>query len=232
MRPRLHGGVYAILDVRAPSPDAGTDLGEGGSMSGVIDAGDVEAVTESLLEGGVKNIQLRAKTLDARAFLSLARRMRRLTERAGVMLIINDRPDIAVLSEADGVHLGQTDLDAADVRPWIRPSQIIGVSCHGLEQAHAAADSQVVDYIGFGPVYPTLSKKDPDPVIGVGALQSVAVALPNVDVVAIGGITIDRLREIQRAGARCAAMISALLAADSVRERAAAAVTAWNTPEP
>jgi thiamine-phosphate pyrophosphorylase len=209
---RIPAGVYAIVDAR---PEHGL--------------AHVESMTRALLSGGARVLQLRAKSHRGRALLALAHRVRVLTEESGATFIVDDRPDVAVLCGADGVHLGQNDLDAVSVRRWFPVRKIIGVSCHDLAQAERVASSHAADYIGFGPVYPTRSKEAPDPVVGVDALARVcawAGALP-LDVVAIGGITVDRLPEIRSAGARGAALISALLGASDIRAATERALEQW-----
>jgi thiamine-phosphate pyrophosphorylase len=196
-------GVLAIVDIRGRAAD--------GTPSGFVEPTDAVRVTERLLEGGIRTIELRAKHNRDRERLELARALREATKRLNARLIVNDRPDIALLAEADGVHLGQTDLAARAVRGWLPPSMWIGVSCHSHAQARAVHAERSADYIGFGPVYPTASKRDPDPVVGVAALREICAELSDLPVVAIGGITIDRLADVRASGAAGAAMISGLL---------------------
>jgi len=127
-----------------------------------------------------------------------------------VTLIINDRVDIALTIEADGVHLGQDDLPADKAREILGDSAIIGLSTHNLEQA-IAASKQPVDYIAIGPVFPTTSKADPDEVIGLDLLRRVRDALPAARLVAIGGINDENITDVLAAGADSAAGRSALL---------------------
>lgn len=200
------GGVYAIVDVTAGRPpDAATRL------------------ARELLEGGIRVIQLRAKALPARAFLALARELRELTRAAGAAFVVNDRPDIAVLAGAEAVHLGQDDLPAAAVRAWLPASIRIGVSCHDPAQARAAAG--VADYIGYGPVFATATKANPDPVVGVDGLRRIRSEHSELPVVAIGGIDLDRLAAVKSTGVEAAAMISALTGAQT----AARAISIWES---
>src|SRR5262249_23947879 len=140
---------------------------------------------EEALDGGVDILQLREKALPAREALSLARTLREITARRGVLFIINDRPDLALLSHADGVHVGQDDLPVAAARSLVGDSMLVGVSTHSVDQARAA-EREGADYIGVGPVFPT-STKDAGPTLGSEGLREVldAVSLP---VFAIGGI--------------------------------------------
>ena len=206
-------GVYAIVDA-----------------GGGVAVERAESAAQALLAGGVRLLQLRAKSIPIRDLLALARRLRAITRSAGAQLIINDRPDVAVIAEADGVHLGQADLPAEAVRPWLPAGMAIGVSCHDLAQVEAALRGGAASYLGYGPVYPTRSKESPDPVTGIDGLSAacrLAAALP---VVAIGGITVAALPEIRAAGARSAAMISDLLARGDIEARARAAVAAFGGP--
>lgn len=184
-------------------------------------------VTEALLDGGARMIQLRAKTLPAREILALARELVPVTHQRGATLIVNDRPDIARLAGADGVHLGQTDLPASDVRTWLPPSMAIGVSCHNPHELDDAVATGVANYLGVGPLFPTGSKANPDPVIGLAGLAAARARHPNVPLVGIGGITVDRLAAVRRAGATAAAMIAGLLEAPDLTQRMREAVAAW-----
>jgi thiamine-phosphate pyrophosphorylase len=195
-------GVLPIVDVRGRARD--------GSVTGFVDPASVRGVTERLVSAGARAIELRAKHASDSERLDLARTMRAVTRAGAVRLIINDRPDIALLADADAVHLGQTDLSPAEVRRWLPASIAIGVSCHSFAQARAAWEEGVASYLGFGPIYPTSSKQDPDPVVGIAALAAVCAAFEAMPVVAIGGISVDRLGEIRAAGASGAAMISGL----------------------
>jgi thiamine-phosphate pyrophosphorylase len=195
-------GIYGIVDVtEARSPEMARQL------------------AKDLVAGGVRILQLRAKALSARKFLDLARDLRALD----VFFVINDRPDIALLAGADAVHLGQDDLPPAAVRSWIPSEMMLGVSCHNPEQAQAAAE--VADYLGYGPIFTTGSKVNPDPVVGLEGLAAIKREHPEVPIVAIGGIDLVRLPAVRQTGADAAAMISALV------DRAAAerAVALWGS---
>lgn len=216
---KLRGGIYAIVDV-APSDQA--------AASGVsIAAARVAAVTAELLSGGARVLQLRAKRSDDREILDLARAMRDLTRPFGAQLIIDDRADIALLADADGVHLGQADLPAAEVRRWFPPDRLIGVSCHSPEQAEAAVRDGAASYLGYGPVYATTSKERPDPVVGVRELEEVCRRFSPMPIVAIGGVTVARLEQLRASGAHGAAMISALLGSSDIVGATTAAARAF-----
>ncbi|MGD2174937.1 MAG: thiamine phosphate synthase [Candidatus Brocadiaceae bacterium] len=170
-----------------------------------------------LLAGGADVVQLREKDLSDAELLERARELREITRRAGRVLIINDRPDVALLSDADGVHLGQDDLPPPAVREMLPRPMAIGLSTHSPEQA-GRAEALGVDYIGVGPVAPTPTKgyrEGGGPELVRRACQS--TSLPAV---AIGGITRQNAVECIRAGAAGVAVCSALCAADDP-ERAA-----------
>jgi thiamine-phosphate pyrophosphorylase len=193
-------GYYAILDMT-------TELaGDGGAL---------EARARQRLAAGPCCLQLRAKTATARALEAAARRLLPLCRAAGVPFCVNDRLDVALAVGADVVHLGQDDLPLADARRVRelagRPDLLIGFSTHDRAQAIAAAGAGA-DYIGFGPVFGTRSKANPDPTVGLDALAEIcrAVAVP---VVAIGGIALTAVPAVARAGAAAAAIIAAIDAA-------------------
>ncbi|HKA86300.1 MAG TPA: thiamine phosphate synthase [Haliangiales bacterium] len=159
-----------------------------------------------LVKGGASILQVRVKKGGSGALLEIARAVRAVV--AGIPLVVNDRPDIALAVGAEGVHLGQDDLPLPAARN-IAPGLLIGVSTHTLAQARAAAEGGA-DYLGFGPIYPTGTKDNPDPVVGVGQLARVVAAVAPVPVVAIGGITPARAREVADTGAAAACVISAV----------------------
>jgi thiamine-phosphate pyrophosphorylase len=160
-------------------------------------------------------LQLRAKLAGARDFAEAARDLQSISRAAGVPFCVNDRLDVALAVGADVVHLGQDDLPLADALALRteagRPDLVIGISTHNHAQALAAAEGGA-DYLGFGPIFGTASKLNPDPTVGLGALASVcrAVSLP---VVAIGGITLDTVGAVAQAGASAAALIAAVTSA-------------------
>jgi thiamine-phosphate pyrophosphorylase len=175
-------------------------------------------LAQAMLDAGVRLLQLRVKDEPTRRFVEIARLVQAAADRAGALLIINDRADIAKLVHAAGVHLGQEDLPVAAARAILGPDKIIGLSTHSAAQAAAAAQEGVADYIGFGPIFPTSSKQRPDPVQGLDGLREVRrrVALP---IVAIGGITTETLPEVLAAGADAVAMISDVVRAPDVSDR-------------
>ena len=167
---------------------------------------------EELLRGGATLIQYRDKSSDERRFLSCARELRRVT-RDRARLVINDRIDLALACEADGVHLGQDDLSPSAARNILDASGkrnfLIGFSTHNLDQVREA-DSSPVDYVAVGPVFATASKANPDPVIGLEGVRAARQATSR-PLVAIGGITRGNCRQVKEAGADSVAVIADLL---------------------
>ena len=189
---------------------------------GIVDpdhapAGPIETA-RAILAGGCAVLQLRYKRSDDAEHLSLARELRELAHAAGVPFVINDRLDIALLAQADGLHLGQDDLPIAEARRLFAGP--IGISTHDRAQARAAA-ADGADLIGFGPVFATATKERPDPVVGLEVLRQV-VAEVSIPVVAIGGLTVDRAAEARAAGAPLVAAIGAVSRAPDVSAAARA----------
>ncbi|MHC4592677.1 MAG: thiamine phosphate synthase [Planctomycetota bacterium] len=166
---------------------------------------------ELLLAGGADVIQLREKDLPDGQLLARAGILREMTAEAGALLIINDRPDVALVSGADGVHLGQDDLPPAHVRGMVGSDMLIGWSTHSVEQA-AQAQQLPVDYIGVGPVHPT-DTKGYETGIGVELVRQVCARV-RCPTVAIGGITRDNAAAVVEAGATAVAACSALCGAE------------------
>lgn len=166
--------------------------------------------TARLIAGGAKIVQLREKHLNPRELFEAAKAAVAVARQHQVPLIINDRADIALLVRADGVHLGQDDLPPAAAREFLGPGAIIGFSTHNLEQAKRAAELPI-DYLAMGPIFSTSSKENPDPVVGLKGLREVRRAVPNLPLVAIGGITTATAVDVLAAGADSVAVIGALL---------------------
>ncbi|HKQ08747.1 MAG TPA: thiamine phosphate synthase [Blastocatellia bacterium] len=175
-------------------------------LSGLTHAEQVER----LAAGGATIVQLREKLASPREFYDAAREAMRVARALGVRLIINDRVDIALAVDADGVHLGQDDLPPRRARALMGASRIVGYSTHNVEQA-LEADSTPVDYLAIGPVFQTTTKEKADPVVGfelIGGLKS-RLTKP---LVAIGGITLETAPAVIAAGADSVAVISDLYA--------------------
>jgi thiamine-phosphate pyrophosphorylase len=177
-------------------------------------------VAERILAGGCAALQLRDKLSTDREVVALGRELAQLCGRADVPLIINDRFWLAQEIGASGVHVGQTDTPLPEVRRQLPPQLTVGVSSHDLAQA-LAAEHQGADLVGFGPVFPTGSKADADPVVGVLALRELCQHV-RIPVVAIGGINLERAAAVSACGAPLGAAISALCAAQEIEQAAAA----------
>jgi len=173
-----------------------------------------EEIAKAAIRGGATAVQLRMKDESARAILDAARALAPLCRAAGVALIINDRIDVALIAGADGVHIGQDDLPAAEVRALMGPRALIGVSAATVEEA-AAAERAGADYLGVGSIYGTATKPDAGEPIGLGRLAEIrrAVRLP---LVGIGGIAPGNAAAVIRAGAHGVAVITAVTLADDM----------------
>jgi thiamine-phosphate pyrophosphorylase len=177
-----------------------------------------------LARGGASLIQVREKHESARSFFKEAEAALRAAREFGARLIINDRVDIALALGADGVHLGQDDLPPEAARRIMGERAIIGFSTHSVEQA-IAASRLPIDYLAIGPVFPTHTKENPDPVVGLDGLRRVREAVsPELSLVAIGGISLENGAQALAAGACSLAVISALLTDSSQIE---ARTRAW-----
>lgn len=177
----------------------------------------LEDVVAEAAEGGCTMVQLREKHADTGEFVDLARRLLTVLKPLNIPLIVNDRVDVALAAGAEGVHVGQSDMRPADVRRLMGPDAIVGLSVETGEELRAA-QSEPVDYIGIGPVYPTETKKDVhgSPWGPEGLARAVrSSALP---LVAIGGVKPDNVPEISRSGVAGIAVVSAICSAPSPRE--------------
>lgn len=171
---------------------------------------------KAMIEGGIKIIQYRDKTKSIKEKVKEAREIRELCKRNGVVFIVNDHVDIAILVDADGVHIGQDDMDPSDVRKLIGDNKIIGLSTHSEEQGMKAYLNPDVDYIGVGPIFPTTTK-DTAPV-GLGYLEY-AVKNLHLPFTAIGGIKEHNLHEIISRGAKNVCLVSDIVGADNITEK-------------
>lgn len=203
-RPRLRRGLYLVLS----NPAAG-----------------YERLTEMAVSANIAAVQLRPKTgkacngavapptaADDRNTLRIACSLRDITRASNTLFIVNDRPDIAALSDADGVHVGQDDLPPCAARRLVGGRKLVGLSTHNLNQIQASA-AEPVDYVGFGPLYETGSKAIPDPIVGPERLSQ-AAGLTGYPIVAIGGMTTMRIRQLDLTKCHCVGIISAISAAD------------------
>jgi thiamine-phosphate pyrophosphorylase len=182
-------------------------------------------VVAASLAAGIRVIQLRLKHTSDGDALALARELRAPIRAAEAMLIVNDRVDIADLAGADGVHLGADDLPPEQIPTSIRQRLLVGLSTHTQEQVDASR-RRPVDYIGFGPVFGTISKASEYTPRGLDALAS-AVVRARHPVVAIGGIDLARAADVARTGASAAAVIGAIAQSERPRDAARALCAAW-----
>jgi thiamine-phosphate pyrophosphorylase len=198
---RHHGllhGLYVILD---PS---------------IYPERSLRHVLRQSAAAGAKIFQYRNKTASMKEAYAEALVLRKVAAEAGVLLIVNDRCDLALAVDADGVHLGQDDLPYIYARRLMGPDKFIGLSTHNADQVREA-DQLKPDYIGFGPIFTPGSKQDHDPVVGVEGLRQVR-PLTRLPIFAIGGIHVDQVRAIRQAGADGVAVISAVLKATDVQQ--------------
>jgi thiamine-phosphate pyrophosphorylase len=172
----------------------------------------------SLAEAGVRLVQYRNKAAVARQYLDTSRKLAETLRPHGASFLVNDRPDVAFLSGASGVHVGQDDLDVEQARRIVGRDKLVGVSTHNLEQFERAAATSA-DYIAVGPVFCTSSKANPDPVVGLDFIRNVR-RLTDKPVIAIGGISLERAASVIEAGADTAAVISGILSAPDPAQRA------------
>lgn len=169
-------------------------------------------VVEECLGAGLRALQLREKDLAVRELLALARSLGEVSRRHGARLIVNDRADVALAAPADGVQRTHESLPVATIRSVVGPDLLVGASVHGRSEAEAAA-AEGADFVVFGPVYDTPSKRRYGAPQGLAALEAVTAAV-SVPVLAVGGITPARVGDVLAAGAQGVAVISAILAAD------------------
>ena len=195
--PSTRSGLYVILD---PS---------------VCPARSLAEVLRDAAGAGVRIFQYRNKSASMKEAYAEASSLRTVAADLGVTFIVNDRCDLALAVDADGVHLGQTDVPYGDARDIMGPKKFIGLSTHNPEQVRTAERLQP-DYIGFGPICTPGSKQDHDPVVGIAGLTQIR-ALTTLPVFAIGGITLENTKDVLTAGADGVAVISAVVNATDVR---------------
>ncbi len=199
-RARLRG-LYAIVSGRDPQGDA-----------------------SAAIEGGARVVQLRMKDAPSGEVLAAARRIVALA-RGRALVIVNDRADLALLSGADGVHLGDEDLPVVEARRLLGPDLLVGRTVRTLDEARTAI-AQGADHVGFGPIFPSRTKPLALPPRGLDALRDMAAALGQ-PVVAVSGIGAENIADVARAGAACAAVIEAIFGRGDRRENAARLSTAF-----
>ena len=179
---------------------------------------DLVEVVGLAVAGGASVVQLREKNAATRPFVELARALVALLRPRGVPLVINDRVDVALAADADGVHVGQDDMHPADVRALLGPGRIVGLSVTGEAEARAARGLPV-DYLGAGPVFATATKQDAGAPQGLDGLAAM-IALAEVPVVAIGAVTAGNAASVLACGAAGLAVVSAVCSAPDPRTAA------------
>lgn len=180
-----------------------------------VKPGDTAKVASAMLSAGSSVIQLRCKDSCSREFLSMAKKIQKLVAKKKALFIVNDRIDVALMSGAFGVHLGQDDFPPEEARRLLGKNSVIGLSTHSLREAlegERLYKSGVINYISLGPIFKTKTKTDAAPVVGLKTLNRAASAV-TVPIVAIGGITEKTLSSVMKQGAAGAALISETLAA-------------------
>lgn len=178
-----------------------------------------------LVAGGARVVQLRMKRTPPRAALAAAREVSALCRRAGVLCLVNDRVDLALLAGADGVHVGDEDLPPEAARELLGPGRLVGVTARGVEGARAARAAGA-DYVGVGPLFGTTTKQVPAPVLGLEAFAAVVRDSP-LPVVGIGGVGLENIARVASTGAHGAAVVSDALLAGDIAERVRRLVAAF-----
>lgn len=179
---------------------------------------ELEWIVAEAVKGGATMVQLREKDIDTRGFIELAKRLQPVLREAGVPLIINDRVDVALAVDADGVHIGQSDMPYEIARRLLGPDKIIGLSVENMDEVREA-NSLDVDYIGVSPVYSTATKTDTAPPFGLDGLRE-AVRLSRHPVVAIGGMNARTAADAFATGVDGIAVVSAICSAEDPRAAA------------
>jgi len=187
------------------------------------------AICRILLDAGVRLIQYRDKKASARDLFEACRQLQVSVRQAGGIFIVNDRADVALAVGADGVHVGQGDLPVELARRVVGKRILIGTSTHASEQVREA-DETSADYLAFGPIFPTQSKANPDPVVGLAGLRE-ARKLTRKPLVAIGGITLENASSVIAAGADSVAVIRDLFQVPDIAQRAREFLRACEEPD-
>ena len=170
---------------------------------------------EEAIKGGVSVVQIREKTAETLDFYNLALKVKEITEKHDVPLIINDRVDVALAVDAEGVHVGQSDMPCDVTRALVGPDKIVGVSAATIEEARKA-ESDGADYIGAGAVFPTATKDDA-PKITKKDLKEIVESI-NIPVVAIGGITLNNAHELNDTGIAGLSVVSAIMSSENPKK--------------
>ncbi len=175
-----------------------------------------EDVTRAALAGGARLVQLRDKTLSTPDLIALAKHLLTLTRPANALLIVNDRVDVALAADADGVHLGPDDMHPRDARRLLSPHRLVGISISTPEEGQGIV--KYASYLGVGAIFGTSTKHDAGPAVGVQRLREIRATFPHMPLVVIGGIGLDNIQTVAEAGADSAAVVSAVIQAPDMRE--------------
>lgn len=177
------------------------------------------------VRGGVTLVQLREKEAKGREFYELASLLKRELDSLGIPLIVNDRLDIALMVDASGVHLGQEDLPCMEARRILGAERLVGITVGSVLEAQKA-EREGASYVGLGPIYFTATKPDASQALGVNIVKEVKKAV-SIPVVGIGGIDLENIREVKRHGADGVAVVSALMTAEDIEDKARRLREAW-----
>ena len=177
---------------------------------------DFYKCVEDAIKSGVTMVQLREKNISGREFLEKAIKLRQLTRKYNTTFIINDRIDIAMIVDADGVHIGQSDIDAISARKLLGEDKIIGISARNLDEARIAKENGA-DYLGIGAMFSTSTKEDAK-LVSFDTLEEIIKEI-NLPFVLIGGITLDNVSELKKFNPDGYALVSGILGADNINER-------------
>lgn len=194
---------------------------------GILRDRDLAVAVESAIKGGVTMIQLREKDVGSLEFYDTALKIKAVAGLYGIPFIINDRLDIALAVDADGLHVGQQDLPVEVARRLLGKDKLLGYSVSTIEEALYGVKCGA-DYLGAGPVFPTGSKHDAVSPIGFDSLKQI-VGSVSIPVVGIGGIGIDNIKEIKAAGSAGASLISAILGAQDIEGASRQLIRLWNS---
>ena len=176
------------------------------------------AVVEEMIAAGIRIIQYREKEKSMHERYIQCQKIREITREAGAFFIVNDHVDLAMMVEADGIHIGQDDYPLQEVRRLVGPEMVIGLSTHSPAQATAAID-QGANYIGVGPIFQTFTKKDVCDPVGFEYLEWVVAQKPPIPFVTIGGIKAHNIAEVIKRGATCTALVTEIVGADDIARK-------------
>lgn len=193
MRSRFDGSLYLVTDRY------------------LLQGGDLESLVLDAVKGGVTAVQLREKDCSTREFVDIGRRLKMILAPSSIPLIINDRVDIALAVDADGVHVGQSDMDCKDIRRLLGEEKVVGLSLESIDQLQEAAACDI-DYLGVSPIFATATKTDAGPAWGLEGLAKLR-SLTERKLIAIGGVHASNLTSVLKAGADGVAVVSEICAA-------------------